>query len=171
MQVNQQIEKNPDFSREWRDCCCHVRLSMLVAAGIMIFFSMANIFLALFSSYLNFADVILWLVCGIFAILAVRKINPSFLVVTIVIVSIIMVFKMAVIIFTIIQWIQLSKMIRNEHSDETVPFVAQWMISMIILILLFMALDVWFLIVSLKCRRYLIVKREYLATCRGSDPI
>lgn len=138
--------------RQSRDCCCHVRQSMLVAAGFMIAGSVFALFAASINNYWYFVGAILWFTAGFCAILAVKRQQPILLVVTIVVISVLLIVKIG----AMIALIALRSKITNDQLRNVQSQFDEIMISASVTFLFGLAFDIWFLVVSVKCRRYLM---------------
>lgn len=131
---------------------------MVVAAGIMISGAFLSIALSFFRlDYFLLIGASLWLAGGLFAIFAVRKVRPNFLVVTIVIVSISLASLIGATCLVIVQYV---KIVHDEHNQDA--SVQGLLIGTIVGALLSLVLDIWLLIVSAKSFRFLRAKRAFL---------
>lgn len=160
---------DPELNHRFRSCCCHVKQCMKVAAGIMIAGSILSFVSALKSNYFYLFDAILWLISGSFALFGIRKIRPSFLVVTIAIVSFSSAGTIVGISVLIAQWNRDSEVLNDQIIDqesltEKRLSAEAMLFGIIVAALVSVACDIWFLIVSVKCFQYLTAKKGFIAS-------
>lgn len=144
-----------DNNREWRDCCCHVQQSMSVASAFMIFGAILIGFYSMTFNVFHLIGSALWLTSGICAIAAVQKAKPNLLIVTIVIVLIALVVAVVQLSFILIAWTKIIKLVgfRMSFDYNHLPMITISAISA------FLVLDIWYLIVSVKCRQYMFAQQ------------
>lgn len=159
---------NPEANAQWRDCCCHVRQSVLVAAGFMIDEGILMALDALDITVLYLMGALSWLLSGIFAIIAVLKVYPYLLIGTVISVC----FSLGATTDVIIRLIASRKQIasdansKDSHIRISAIMILPWAIHLISL-----AFDIWYLLVAVKCRRYLLAQRFFIqpTSCAVSE--
>lgn len=147
---------------KWRSCgCCHVQTAMVVAV-VMMFLLSINGFYATSSTtyYLSAVVGALWFISGVSASVAVKKIKPSLLIVTIIITSIFVLLYAFQAIGVLVGVVSYSLGARDTGFGYLL-----WIL--LVTSLAFELLTIWFLLVSVKCHRYLKEKLTFL----NSNPI
>lgn len=166
-QVSYPAAPDPESSRNSRDCCCHVRTSMLVAAILMIVVSVVN-FIGIFffaNSFLDIICCIVYLSAGIMAIVAIQtcQFQPNLLIGTIVLLAIALALDGIIIAM---QLLGLGLVAKQLWEDNVFRMAA---IAVAIVDTIAISVELWFMIVSVKCRNYLNARQDYLASLSGAS--
>lgn len=130
---------------------------MLVAAIIMICISIPAFIFSWTSFFTSLLCGLLWIASGVSAIVAIRKVRQDLLLVTVVILSITLLLNVIQIILVLVVTI-----------SNGILFV----ITIVVLVLaaIFTFLNIWFLVITVKCRKYLAAKQSFLCSNPGFYP-
>lgn len=154
---------DPENSRKWRDCCCHTRTSMYSAAVLMILMAILSFATTSPSTYYSTCILgFLLLADGILAILALRNVRSDLIGASIVLTSIILASN----VLELMAIFAITLMLTSSTGVELpVSSVGIWVGAAVFIV--FVSFNIWFLVVSFKCRAYLDAKQSHILANAG----